>query len=152
MFSAAGWIAESKHLPKAFRLEPFLLASLPSLLLQVLLLLMQPLPAKFSVNFQAILRLCCGLPSPAGDVMTKKHKLRFDELENLIPACKELLSTLCRVSVRNVDLDYTARVQIIIFEVNKVCVCSCIYAVHPCIYTGHMLVTGNISCKHVSMS
>lgn len=63
----------------------------------------------------------------------KKHRLRFDELENLISACKELLSTLCRVKSQNVNFDYAARVQVILFET---CVCLCIFfTVHPCIYT-----------------
>lgn len=39
-------------------------------------------------------------PLPCWWCHDKKHKLRFDELENLIPACRELLSTLCRVSVK----------------------------------------------------
>lgn len=39
-------------------------------------------------------------PLPCWWCHDKKHKLRFDELENLIPACKELLSVLCRVNVK----------------------------------------------------
>lgn len=91
--SAAGWRTESKHLPEAFRPEPFLLAAISSLLLQVCLVLMRPLSAGFAVDFQTILRpFRCSLPPP-NDVMTKKHKLTVDLMsskvlvENCCPVC-----------------------------------------------------------------
>lgn len=53
--SAAGWITESKHLPEAFRPEPFLLAAISSLLLHVCLVL-----SRFPDHIEVVLRL----PSP----------------------------------------------------------------------------------------
>lgn len=86
--SAAGWRTESKHLPEAFRPEPFLLAAISSPLLQVCLLLML-----LALDFQTILRLFCGSLPPPHDVMTKKHKLTVDLMsskifaQNYCPVC-----------------------------------------------------------------
>lgn len=54
--SAAGWIAETEHLPEAFRpAEPFLLAAVSSLLLQPASFSCNRARARFSVNFQTLM-------------------------------------------------------------------------------------------------
>lgn len=87
----------------------------------VRLLLMQPRSARFSVNFQTIPSWCHG----------KKHKLRFDELENL---CKELLSGV------NVTFDYLVKVQIEMKSTRSVCfyICTAPFIRNKVLFPGNL--------------
>lgn len=97
--SAAGWITESKHLPEAFRPEPFLLAAVSSPLLQ---------SGSFSCNragphSRSISRPYWGcfvapLP-PSSWCHDQKHKGRVDELQTYRPAFTALMALLITVQI-----------------------------------------------------